>query len=86
MYKLHGAVEIYYGSYVLKADEATYNSDTKEATATGHFALDLFQHTGMPRSAMTYFISAFGGATVNGPFQVAVVTEKMLKDAGAGTT
>jgi LPS-assembly protein len=39
-YKLHGAVEIYYGTYVLKADEATYNSDTKEATATGHFALD----------------------------------------------
>jgi LPS-assembly protein len=25
---------------VLRADEATYNSDTKEATATGHFALD----------------------------------------------
>ncbi len=40
VYKLHGAVEIYYGSYVLKADEATYNSDTKEATASGHFALD----------------------------------------------
>jgi LPS-assembly protein len=40
IYKLHGAVEIYYGSYVLRADEATYNSDTKEATATGHFALD----------------------------------------------
>src|SRR5229473_4398985 len=40
VYKLHGAVEIYYGSYVLRADEATYNSDTKEATATGHFALD----------------------------------------------
>jgi LPS-assembly protein len=40
VYKLHGAVEIYYGSYVLHADEATYNSDTKEATATGHFALD----------------------------------------------
>jgi LPS-assembly protein len=40
VYKLHGAVEIYYGSYVLKADEATYNSDTKEATATGHFMLD----------------------------------------------
>jgi LPS-assembly protein len=40
LYKLHGAVEIYYGSYVLKADEATYNSDTKEATATGHFTLD----------------------------------------------
>jgi LPS-assembly protein len=40
LYKLHGVVEIYYGSYVLRADEATYNSDTKEATATGHFALD----------------------------------------------
>src|SRR3984957_20406482 len=40
VYKLHGAVEIYYGSYVLRADEATYNSDTKEATATGHFTLD----------------------------------------------
>ncbi len=40
IYKLHGAVEIYYGTYVLQADDATYNSDTKEATATGHFALD----------------------------------------------
>src|SRR5271155_5394510 len=40
IYKLHGAVEIYYGTYILRADEATYNSDTKEATATGHFALD----------------------------------------------
>jgi LPS-assembly protein len=40
VYKLHGAVEIYYGSYVMRADEATYNSDTREATATGHFALD----------------------------------------------
>ncbi len=40
VYKLHGAVEIYYRGYVLRADEATYNSDTKEATGTGHFALD----------------------------------------------
>lgn len=40
MYKLHGAVEIYYQNYVLRADEATFNSDTKEVTATGHFALD----------------------------------------------
>lgn len=39
-YKLHGAVEIYYGTYVLRADEATYNSDTKQVTAEGHFALD----------------------------------------------
>jgi LPS-assembly protein len=40
IYKLHGAVEIYYGTYILRADEATYNSDTKEATGEGHFALD----------------------------------------------
>jgi LPS-assembly protein len=40
VYKLHGVVEIYYGTYVLRSDEATYNSDTKEATASGHFALD----------------------------------------------
>jgi LPS-assembly protein len=40
IYKLHGVVEIYYRSYVLRADEATFNSDTREATATGHFALD----------------------------------------------
>ena len=40
VYKLHGAVEIYYENYVLRADEATFDSDTREATATGHFALD----------------------------------------------
>ena len=40
VYKLHGAVEIYYEGYILRADEATYNSDTREATGTGHFALD----------------------------------------------
>ncbi len=40
VYKLHGAVEIYYGTYVVRGDDATYNSDTKEVTAQGHFALD----------------------------------------------
>lgn len=40
VYKLHGAVEIYYQTYTLKADEATYNSDTREVTAKGHFTLD----------------------------------------------
>ncbi|MGD0271705.1 MAG: LPS assembly protein LptD, partial [Candidatus Sulfotelmatobacter sp.] len=40
VYQLHGAVEIYYQDYVIRSDEATYNSDTKEVTATGHFALD----------------------------------------------
>jgi LPS-assembly protein len=40
LYKLHGAVEIHYETYLLKADEATFNADTNEATASGHFALD----------------------------------------------
>lgn len=40
VYKLHTDVEIYYLNYVLRADEATYNSDTREATASGHFHLD----------------------------------------------
>jgi LPS-assembly protein len=40
IYKLHQSVEIHYRSYVLRADEATYNSDTGEAEAEGHFALD----------------------------------------------
>ncbi|HZW81468.1 MAG TPA: LPS assembly protein LptD [Candidatus Deferrimicrobiaceae bacterium] len=40
VYKLHGAVEIYYETYVLKSDEATFDADTNEATASGHFSLD----------------------------------------------
>lgn len=40
VYKLHGAVEIHFGNYVLKADDASFNSETEEATASGHFALD----------------------------------------------
>jgi LPS-assembly protein len=40
VYKLHGAAEIYYRNYIIKADEMTYNSDTGEVTAQGHFALD----------------------------------------------
>jgi LPS-assembly protein len=40
VYKLHGDVEIHYLNYVLRADEATYNSDTREAIASGNFHLD----------------------------------------------
>jgi LPS-assembly protein len=40
IYKLHGEIEIHYRDYVLRADEASYNSDTGEATASGHFRLD----------------------------------------------
>jgi len=40
VYKLHGAAEIHYGTYILKADEATYDSDSDEATADGHVTLD----------------------------------------------
>jgi LPS-assembly protein len=38
--KLHGNAEIHYRTYVLRADELTYNTDTGEATATGHFSVD----------------------------------------------
>jgi LPS-assembly protein len=38
--RLHGNAEIHYRTYVLRADELTYNSDTGEATATGHFSVD----------------------------------------------
>lgn len=40
LYKLRGDVEIHYRNYVLRADEVTYNSDSGEATASGHFRLD----------------------------------------------
>ena len=40
IYKLHGNVEIHYRTYVLRADEVTYDSDSGEATASGHFTLD----------------------------------------------
>jgi LPS-assembly protein len=40
IYKLRGNVEIHYRTYVLRADEVTYNSDTGEATASGHFRVD----------------------------------------------
>jgi LPS-assembly protein len=40
IYKLRGNVEIHYRNYVLQADEVTYNADTGEVEATGHFALD----------------------------------------------
>ena len=40
VYKLHGNAEIHYQAYILRADEAAYNSDTGEATGSGHFTLD----------------------------------------------
>jgi hypothetical protein len=60
--------------------------DAVSGIATGHFALDLFAHPAMPRQPMTYFVTAFGGASVSGPFQTAIVTEKMLRDAGVEPT
>ena len=39
-YKLLGDAEIHYRSYVLRADEVTYNSDTGDATVSGHVRLD----------------------------------------------
>jgi LPS-assembly protein len=40
IYKLHGNAEIHYRGYVLRADEVIYNSDSGEATASGHLTLD----------------------------------------------
>ena len=40
IYKLHGDVEIHYRTYMLRADEVTYDSDSGEATTSGHFTLD----------------------------------------------
>ena len=40
VYKLHGNAEIHYRTYVLRADEVTYDSDRGEVTASGHFRLD----------------------------------------------
>ena len=40
LYKLHGNAEIHYRTYVLRADELTYNSDSGEATASRYFTLD----------------------------------------------
>jgi LPS-assembly protein len=40
VFKLHGAAEIHYANYILRADEVTYNSDTGEVQAEGHLTLD----------------------------------------------
>jgi LPS-assembly protein len=40
VYKLRGDAEIHYRGYVIRADEITYDSDTGEATASGHFTID----------------------------------------------
>jgi LPS-assembly protein len=40
VYKLHVDAEIHYRSYILRGDEVTYNSDSGEATASGHCTLD----------------------------------------------
>jgi LPS-assembly protein len=40
VFKLRGAAEVHYRSYVLYADEMTYHSDTGEASADGNVVLD----------------------------------------------
>jgi LPS-assembly protein len=40
IFKLRGQVEIHYRSFILYADEITYNSDTGDATLEGHATLD----------------------------------------------
>ncbi|MBZ5600445.1 MAG: LPS assembly protein LptD [Acidobacteriia bacterium] len=40
VFKLRGQAEIHYRTYILYADEVTYNSQTGDATADGHAVLD----------------------------------------------
>ena len=40
VYKLRGDAEIHYRTYILRADEITYDSNSGEATASGHVTLD----------------------------------------------
>ncbi len=39
-YQLHGNAEIHYGTYILRADEVSYNSETGDSKAEGHVVLD----------------------------------------------
>jgi LPS-assembly protein len=40
LYQLHGNGEIHYGTYILRADEIFYNSDTGDSKAEGHVVLE----------------------------------------------
>jgi LPS-assembly protein len=40
IYRLRGDVEIHYQTYILRADDVTYDSDSGQATGSGHFTLD----------------------------------------------
>ena len=40
IYQLHGNAEIHYGTYILRADEVSYDSASGEAKVVGHVALD----------------------------------------------
>jgi LPS-assembly protein len=40
LYILRGKAQVHYGSYILSADEITYDSDTSDATAEGHVVLE----------------------------------------------
>ena len=40
LYQLHGNAEIHYGTYVLRADELSYNSETGDSKAVGHVMLE----------------------------------------------
>src|SRR6476646_1959359 len=40
VFKLHGQAEIHYRTYILYADEVTYDSSSGEAKADGHVVLD----------------------------------------------
>jgi LPS-assembly protein len=40
IYRLHGKAEIHYGTYILRGDEVTYDSETGDSVADGNVLLD----------------------------------------------
>jgi hypothetical protein len=50
----------------------------KNPVVTGHFALDLLQLGVVPDQPQTLFVYAFSGEVMEGPFPIALISEKML--------
>lgn len=62
LYKLRGEAQINFRTYVLRADEMTYNAKTGEATASGHVVLDGGPHNEhLTASHGTYNVNTSSG-------------------------
>ena len=71
------------GPFVFRLQLPSYDSvdlDDDPVVMSGQFTVDLIS-LGLPRSAQTYFLTAFNGAHVCGPVPFAFVSEDMLRHA-----